>query len=327
MKRNFVKLFVVFGILLCIFALFGCEFIEFEPETSEESRESISQTKETLPDDEEPSDEEESSEIETDETTGELTDSSFAPDEELIAELEHYLYMINAEFDMPEELSFSDKINIIKSGTQALFLNFAPDDCYYVCGYYRNDKHDYSENDTYCCSERYTWIGFNDEKKIVEQIGDESFVVAFQLNRAENSFDLLPSDKLVPNVEHITLYTPNFENGVNIAESLVYDGIYIYLNSSNKNTVYYYYDAVSVDYHKLKTIPCIELEDQYFIIQRIYPTDDSGTGFRLGSDLGEYYDSLMGIMIPGKYSQEDYLGRIQYYGLFEIEEFVNTIFH
>lgn len=308
MKKQFGKLFIIFGVILCIFALVGCDLIFVDN-----------------PDPEKNPAEESSSAGESNDNE-ETLEESFVPDEELIEELEHYLYMINADFDMPEERSFSDKIDIIKSGSQALFLKFAPDDCYYVCGYYRNDKHDYSENNIYCCSEEYTWIGFNDEKKIVEQFGDERFVVAFQLNRTETCFDLLPSDKLVPDVDHIKLFTPNFENGVNIAESLVYDEIYIYLNSSDKNTVYYYYDAVSEAHHKLKTIPCIELEDRYFIIQRIYPTDDSRTDFRLGSSVGEYYDSLMDIMIPGKYSQEDDLGRIHYYGLFEIDAFVNAIF-
>ena len=313
MKREIGKLFIIFGALICIFALVGCDLIFMdnpEPEKSHAEESSLGSS--------------DMSEESTD--NDETLEESFVPDEELIEELEYYLYMINADFDMPEELSFSDKIDIIKSGSQALFLKFAPDDCYYVCGYYRNDKHDHSENNIYCCSEKYTWIGFNDEKKIVEQFGDESFVVAFQLNRVETCFDLLPSDKLVPDVEHIKLFTPNFENGVNIAESLVYDATYIYLNSSDKNTVYYYYDVVSEEHHKLKTIPCIELECQYFIIQRIYPVDDSATDFRLGGSVGDYYDLLMDIMIVGKYSQEDDKGSTWYYGLFEINEFVDTIF-
>lgn len=275
----------------------------------------------------------ETTEIIVEETTEETTDNdetleeSFIPDEELIEELEHFLYMTRADLELPEESSLSDRIDSIKSGRQALFLKFSPEDCYYVCGYYRDDKHNYSENGSYCCVEEYTWVGYNDEKKILEKYGDESFAVAFQLNKTETCFDLLPSDKVVPNVEHIALYTPNFENGVNVAESLVYDATYIYLNSSNKNTKYYYYDEIDETLHNNATIPCIELEDQYFIIQCIYVVDASETRIDQSYQFGEYYDSLIDIMIVDKYSQEDDRGRTWYYGLFEIEEFVDTVFN
>lgn len=383
MKKNFWKLFIIFGVLLCIFAFYGCEEAETTLQSSEttsaeatestsetdeitekvkettsaaeitseaeetsaettetevqtletsEFEETSAQTEETTAETEVTSSETESF-TESVETTEEITDNdetleeSFILDEELVLELEYYLKNIYAEYDLID-VSFSDKIDEIKSGEQALFLKFDPDDCYYVCGYYSNDELDHSEFDSkcYCSVEEYTWIGFNDEKKITDKYEDKDFVVAFQFNRTEINFDLVPSNRLVPDVDHFDLFTPDFENGVNVAEGFVYDATYVYINSSNKNTVYYYYDGYHEDLHNNATIPGIVLEDQCFIIQRIYPVDDSETDFILGNSLGEYYDSLMDIMMPGKYSQEDDLGRIRYYGLFEIEAFVNAIF-
>ena len=329
MKKQFGKLFIIFGVILCIFALVGCDLIFVDTPEPEKNpaEESSSETVEPSEKNEYPGEKISENEYDANDTYYEETlEESFIPNEDLVEELERFLFKINADFELPAESSMSDKIDIIKSGSQALFLKFAPDDCYYVCGYYRNDKYDYSENVDYCCVEEYTWIGFNDEKKIVEKYGDESFVVAIQINRTETCVDLLPSDKAVPNVEHIKLFTPKFENGVNVAERLVYDAIYININSSNKNTKYYYSDELAETLHNNATIPCVELKGQYFIIQCIYVVDASETRIDQSYQFGEYYDLLIDIMIVDKYSQEDDRGRIWCYGLFEIEAFVNAIF-
>ena len=322
MKRNFVKLFVVFGILLCIFALFGCEFIEFEPETGEESRESISQTKETLPDDEEPSDEEESSEIETDETTGELTDSSFVPDEELIKALTKYLSEYYAEYDMPET-SVAIKIDQIKNGAQPLQLKFNPDDYYFVCAYFETE-HEYEDVD-YCCVSEYTWVGFNSQEDITESYNGIKFLLAFQINKTEICRDLLPDDRIVPKTEHFMLYKPIFQDGKNCNIPKEYDGTFIYLNSSKKSSVYLCSNHPTHDWEAMRYV---ELDGKSYIPVYLYTTKPyEGYDKQIRWELGDYYDLLTKIMICDKYYEVSRNGSTMYYGLFEIEEFVNTIFH
>lgn len=75
------------------------------------------------------------------------------------------------------------------------------------------------------------------------------------------------------------------------------------------------------------TIPCILLDNKYYITRVTYSIHANGNkdeGYLKG-DFGTYYDALMGIMDTTKYSVTATQGRTDYYGLIEINDFVDHI--
>ena len=84
MTKNFGKLFIIFGVLICIFAFVGCDLI-FEESSNNEPEEPI------------------------------------VPAEELINQIIEYLIHVSIDHDMPS-VSIADKINRIKGGQQLLHI-------------------------------------------------------------------------------------------------------------------------------------------------------------------------------------------------------------
>ena len=109
MKKKFSKLFIIFGVLICIFAFVGCDLIldnNPDPEKNPVEEGSL--------------------------------EESFVPDEELIEALIDYRETFN-KFTMYmsfAEVPFCSQIDDIKNGAQLLQAKFDPNNCYYVCAYY-----------------------------------------------------------------------------------------------------------------------------------------------------------------------------------------------
>ena len=222
---------------------------------------------------------------------------------------------------MPDT-STAIKIDEIKNGKQALHVEFNKSEYYFVCAYY-NTGHNYETID-YCCATNYTWVKFDDPKEVGEKYKDLSFVVAFQINKASFVADILTKDAVVPNIEHFQKYSPNFNNGLNTNDAITFDTNFIYLNSSNDKDVYHSMSAYNNEYI---TIPCIYLNERYYITKVLYTIYADGTRSdnNIISDFGKYYDTLVNIMDTTSYSVTDEKGRTTFYGLIEINAFSNCI--
>ena len=330
MKKNFGKLFIVFGVLICIFAFVGCDFIfvdnpdpeknsaeESSSETVEPSEnlteESGGKTTESTDPNDESSSEEESTDCET-------LEESFIPDEDLVEELVEYLQQLCWEYEIGET-SLSIKIDEIKKGAQPLQVKFDPDKYYYVCAYHSPECPE--EEFLYCHADKYTWVGFSNGKNIREYYNGVKLWAAFQINKTSLCIDLLPGDRNVPKVEHFKMYFPVFENGVNTTARSEYKDAFIYLNSSDSNDVYICSNHIL---HEFVSIPYIELEGNCYIPEYLYTNyPEDGYERQIKWEFGEYYDILTEIMITDKYTKVDKAGRKIYYGLFEINEFVDKV--
>ncbi|MBQ8414507.1 MAG: hypothetical protein IJX58_04590, partial [Clostridia bacterium] len=77
----------------------------------------------------------------------------------------------------------------------------------------------------------------------------------------------------------------------------------------------------------LNEISCVHLDGRYYIALELYNVGVDGKRYDYDNswNLGEYYDSMMEIMITGRYSQIMSSGSMRHYGLFDIDEFVNKI--
>ena len=239
----------------------------------------------------------------------------------LVCTLIEYLQDLFVDHDMPDT-STAIKIDEIKNGKQALHVGFDKSEYYFVCAYYDNTHGD--ETTDYCCVTNYTWVKFNNANEISEKYDDLNFIVAFQINQSSFVADILTKDAIIPNIEHFQEYVPNFNNGLSTNGAITFDTSFIYLNSSDSKNVYH---STSAYYNVLQTIPCISLNDQYYIAIDLYTiyADDTRSDGNIISDFGKYYDTLVNIMDTTGYSVTDEKGRTIFYGLIEINAFANCI--
>lgn len=241
--------------------------------------------------------------------------------DELIDSLVDYLQKLYVKYELPDT-SLSGKIDKIKNGQQPLFVDFDPTDFYFVCGYYDG----ITENGPlkYRNSEEYTWVRFESADEIQESHEDKEFIVAFQINKALLVRDIASPKAIIPRVEHFQMYEPIFENGVNTNAHIVFEEEFIYLNKSSAERIYH---STSAFTHQVVTIPCILLDNEYYITRVTFSIHSNGNTSEgnLKGDFGTYYDALISIMDTTKYSVTTTQGRTDYYGLIEINDFVDHI--
>ena len=250
---------------------------------------------------------------------------------DLVVTLVAYLKQYGTMYDMISRVLF-EKIDDIKSGIQPLHVAFDPNDYYFVCGYYNYPS--YYRGDYYGNCEKYTWVGYKSESDVKEYYENTKWAVVFQINKALTVTDIVSSGNVVPNMEHFKIYTPTFEDGVNIADPLVFDETFIYLNypncylnkfSQSTDTMYY---CRSIYYHSINTIPCVYLDGEYYLNFDQYTV--YANGIRNEQDFftyhfGQYYDALMDMMEKEKYSITDADGDTTFYGVIKISDFVNDV--
>lgn len=240
--------------------------------------------------------------------------------DELIDALVEYLQGLGVEYELPDT-SLSIKIDNIKKGQQPLLVDFDPDIFYFVCGYYDG----VTENGPlkYINSNEYTWVRFENQNEIKEIHEDKKFIVAFQINKALLVWDIASQKAILPRVEHFQMYDPVFENGVNTNTHIVFEKEFIYLNPSNAERIYH---STSLFNHQVVTIPCINY-DEYYISHFMYSIHINGEKdeMNLRGVFDQYYDSLMSVIQPTKYSITRSSGITDYYGLITIDDFVKII--
>ena len=245
-------------------------------------------------------------------------------DSRLVLTLIEYLNWLDNKttYDLPG-VTLEDQINSIKGDRiQPLLVDFEPNNCYFVCGYHSCDE-DLSDKGDYYCASEYTWVKYESEKNIKDNFDDKAFIVAFQINRPSLTKNILIGDENSKSVETIDLYTPEFVNGTNVSTFKAVDRTYIHLTASEADVIY----LSSYKPNFLNEIPCIRLENKYYIVLELYNigVDGERHDYDNSLNLGEYYNSMMEIMITGKYSKVMTSGSTRHYGLFGIDEFVERI--
>ena len=262
-----------------------------------------------------------------DDSVDKIYEQSFAVEDsdtltdELIDSLIDYLKMLYVECELADT-SLSEKIDKIKFGHQPLLVDFDPTNFYFVCGYYdgitKNGPREYENSD------KYTWVRFESADEIQENHEDKKFIVAFQINKALLVRDIASQKAIIPRIEHFQMYEPIFENGVNTNTHIVFEDEFIYLNPSNADRIYL--SAAAFD-HQVVTIPCILFENEYYISHFMYSIHINGEKdeMNLRGVFDQYYDSLMSVIQPTKYSITRSSGITDYYGLITIDDFVKII--
>lgn len=242
--------------------------------------------------------------------------------DDLIRVLRKYLQDINMEYELID-VTYADKLDMIRNGTQAVYAEFDPSEVYYACAYYPLTETD-TEID-YCCVSNYTWIGYEDPGDIQEYYDGAPCIVSFQINRAGSVRDILSDEKAAPGMEHFQMYKPMFQNGVNVSSSVPFDDSIVYLHSSGQDTVYF--ASAAYDYRQ-KTMLCTESDDLVYLAVELYTVNASGnrSEANLTVELGVYYDALMRIMILDQYQVQKENGSTMYYGLLKPGDLVKEVF-
>ncbi len=242
----------------------------------------------------------------------------------LVGALVDYLHDFLVFHDMPDN-SVAIRIDKIKNGSQPLHIRFEPAASYFVGAYY-DAPHD--ETGDHCCVDKYTWVKFENAHDISETYKDKEFIVAFQMNKSSFVTNLLNKEAAVPKVEHFRRFTPDFQEGFNIADPLPFDETFILLNGSNylngstsDETIYY---SMDLYYHILVTFPCTTVNNRYYIVAYLYSLYPDGSD--LDRDFGAYRDILTSHMrkcsITSLVNEQE---RTYFYGLIPIEDLADCI--
>lgn len=243
--------------------------------------------------------------------------------DELIAELTEYLKWLFGYID-PFPMSFSQRIDTVKEGRQAVHVSFEPSNYYFACAYHNRELTTGSVYIGYSDADEYTWVRFDSEKDICKSYEDKEFIVAFQINKPSLCEDISISEKDVPYLEHFQLYKTNFENGFNTNPPIEFEQTFVYLNDSEQTNIYHSKDVV---YNEYVTFPCVKMDGRYYVTQVLYAV--SSDGERHDRDVewefGDYYDVLWEIMETGKYTTTNEKGVTYYYGLMELDTFMDTV--
>ena len=185
-------------------------------------------------------------------------------------------------YDEPLDSILEAQLNRnLQRGRQVTHVQFDTSNYYFVCAYYRGEHA--NEDDDYCCRNQYTWVIFEDENHIQEYYKDLEFVVAFQINKTLSAIDIATNEDVTTEIEHYMQYTPEFVNGVNIADKSDEDITYICFVKPNDK---YMFDCSKEYHHFTYTLSCIELDGEWYIW--VNNKD-------LAVEFGKYYDDLIGV--------------------------------
>lgn len=321
MKKLILILCLCIALTLCFVA---CDD-RFDNSKEGQSQDALANS---APDGEEPTSEELTSEEPTSEEltiedpTTNITQESIPgfENQELISVLVDYLRGLFIDQDaLPTNIGF--KISRIKAGHIPLLVKFDSKNYYYVCCY-SDSTHEY-EGELYCCADKYIWVKFNVQSDIQEYYCGQKIIAAFQINKAVYARNLLTNDRAFT-MEHFQLYKTKFDNGKNINAPLDFYEEFVYLCHTKKNVVYC---SKFAPYNDAATLKIVEVEDELYIAELIQVNYASGNSYYkdLKLHFEEYYDDLIGFMDPLMYSEELENGDTRYYGLFEVDKFIQEI--
>ena len=268
------------------------------------------------------------------ETEPEIVEGELDKSSDLVSTLVAYLEQYWYQYALIGR-TFSQQIDDIKSGIQPLLVAFDPSDYYFVCGYHNPppEQGDIHYLDYHYCNE-YTWVLYKDESNIQEYYNGMKWEVVFQINKALIVTDIVSDERAVPFIHHFQIFTPAFENGLNVREPVVFDETFIYLNypnaylnkfSQSTRTMYY---CKSIYYHPIYTIPCVYLDGEYYLsfhMYTIYSDGKRGGEINFSYHFGQYYDALIDVTEKEKYSITDEYGRTIFYGAIRIDDFVDGV--
>lgn len=204
-------------------------------------------------------------------------DIGFAPDEQLVNELIQFIQKSEGQTSS----TLSCKLKQISTGRQALYVKFSATSYYFVCAYAENASCDLSDPD------QCTWVAFKTESAIPETYQGRKFIRAFQINRAEHCWDIADETKTRVPLEHYKVYTAHFKDGYNTYSARIFEEAFIY---SKKDDQY-----CSVDHpdHEKYDIPCVEINGQAYLLQKVELKDTELVVSDLKKELGRYYGNFM----------------------------------
>ncbi len=216
---------------------------------------------------------------------------------DIIDEANEYLRTRQQEYYLRDS-KFCEQLNRLKSGEKLLHVKFDPNNYYFVCAYYETalgQKVDRSFDDP----AKYIWVGFANETEIPQYYEEAECVAVVQVNKTEYCRDIVSNSNAIPNIEHLMGINPVFKDGYNTNSPRVVEDMFVYVNNSDKDNVYYY----SRPEHQRSTIYCIELDGEFYVANRAFSeTGELDTEYLI-YDFGSYYD--LNVMITDKYDAEN----------------------
>lgn len=234
-------------------------------------------------------------------------------DDALVSALVEYLNELEVDHDMPT-ITTADKMDAVRDGQQALHVAFDPSKPYFVCAYSADGQK----------NGEYTWLKYTKVGDITKEYSDLQMALAFQVNPSLFVKDIMTEDAEVPTMEHFQPFEPQFNEGLNTKAADTFDETFIYLNSSEGDTVYHSTTAYD---HEWVTLPCRYLDGEYYYVRKsqkrygdvfIFDYDDK--------ELGDYYLGMQAVTHSDPYEiikHDD--GGISYILMVKVDWFADVI--
>lgn len=237
-------------------------------------------------------------------------------DDVLIVNLIAYLRQLMTDYDMISRTT-ADKINKIKNGAQPLLIDFTASEPYFVCAYYNSISS--FEFAAFCCAEEYTWVRINNLDEIPEKYNNQDLFLIFQIDEATTVKNILSEGSEPDTVLHYHLY--RMPQGIITPPN--YERTFIYLNSFDGDCLYYTTDMYN---HRSNRLSCVNLDGSCYLKFELYRTyGDTRKDADYSFDFDIYHDELINLMIPDRYSVKYDNGTTVYYGVIDINSFVNLL--
>lgn len=251
-------------------------------------------------------------------TTAPSADESLnAPDEALIEALTAYIYNITAYY-YPVDYNIGTVIRYARNSANTYFVITDNSSYYFACAYCISD-HTESWYD-YDCVDSYIWVRFDSETEITETYNGAQLVITFQVNQAQQCRNLKTDENA--DFGYCQQYKPTFTEGLNTADALTCDKMFITTQSAEP--IYYIYDWTPDRYC---TLYCTEIEGQFYYRQYVgfQEVDTPIYFFNLEYVFEDYYDALMAAMGSDVSTETNAYGDIYYYGFISIEDVAQII--
>lgn len=239
-----------------------------------------------------------------------------APDEALIETLTEYIHNILTEYDMAD-YNIGIAIDYARGNANAYFVVTDNDAYYYACAYCNSDHIESLYN--YDCVDSYIWVRFDSEAEITETYNGSQLAIAFQVNQAQQCRNLKTDENA--DFGYCQRYKPTFTEGLNTADALTCDKMFIITRSTTP--IYYIYDWTPDWYC---TLYCTEIDGQFYYKQYVGQkySDGSISYYQyLDYDFGEYCDALMESINAMPYQEMGDYGEI--FGFIGIKDIAQII--
>ncbi len=223
---------------------------------------------------------------------------------------------------------FSTHLDNLKFRKELRLVKISSSDYYYAVAYYNSER---DSNEVHKDFDNFTWVGYKKASDITEYYNEQKIVVAVQVNRSSYYEDIVTEGEFDDtSVERYRKYNPEFKNGKNTADPILYKSTCFFtptVLAPPIDGVCYEFELDLEMFTHDPQYKIIEIDGEIYMSHATHTVKADGktSDVDLVKEFGDYYDTLMELMITDEYSETHEDNSVTHYGLFKIDDILNLI--